>query len=82
MSNRSSGEQSKTVVDACYQAGVEGRLREVCPVSASRFRHDRAKIAKSVPQFDLAPLLEGQDSDQAQSALRTPEKFRPHAVRL
>jgi ketosteroid isomerase-like protein len=28
MSNRSSGEQSKTVVDAYYQAGVEGRLRE------------------------------------------------------
>ena len=28
MSNRSSGEQSKTVVDAYYRAGVEGRLRE------------------------------------------------------
>src|SRR3984893_10013302 len=28
MSNRSSGEQSKTVVDAYSQAGVEGRLRE------------------------------------------------------
>jgi ketosteroid isomerase-like protein len=28
MSNRSSGEQSKIVVDAYYQAGVEGRLRE------------------------------------------------------
>jgi ketosteroid isomerase-like protein len=28
MSNRSRGEQSKTVVDAYYQAGVEGRLRE------------------------------------------------------
>ena len=28
MSNRSSGEQSKTVVDAYYQAGVAGRLRE------------------------------------------------------
>jgi hypothetical protein len=28
MSNRSNSEQSKTVVDAYYQAGVEGRLRE------------------------------------------------------
>jgi ketosteroid isomerase-like protein len=28
MSNRSSGEPSKTVVDAYYQAGVAGRLRE------------------------------------------------------
>ena len=28
MSNRSSSEQSKTVVDAYYQAGVEGRLTE------------------------------------------------------
>jgi hypothetical protein len=29
MSNRSNSEQSKTVVDAYYQAGVEGRLREL-----------------------------------------------------
>ena len=28
MSNRSNSEQSKTVVDAYYQAGVEGCLRE------------------------------------------------------
>jgi hypothetical protein len=28
MSNQSNSEQSKTVVDAYYQAGVEGRLRE------------------------------------------------------
>jgi hypothetical protein len=28
MSDRSNSEQSKTVVDAYYQAGVEGRLRE------------------------------------------------------
>ena len=28
MSNRSSREQSKSVVDAYYQAGVQGRLRE------------------------------------------------------
>ena len=28
MSNRSNSEQSKTVVDACYHAGVESRLRE------------------------------------------------------
>jgi hypothetical protein len=49
MSNPASGEQSKTVVD--YPAGVEGRLREFRPVSASRFHHDRTKIAKSVRQF-------------------------------
>ena len=28
MSNRSSGEQSNTVMDAYYQAGVQGHLRE------------------------------------------------------
>jgi hypothetical protein len=52
MSNPASGEQSKTVVDACYPAGVEGRRREFRPVSASRFHHDRTKIAKSVRQFE------------------------------
>ena len=43
---------------------------------------DMGEIRKSVRQFDLARLLEGQESDQAQSAPSTPEKSRPHSVRL
>ena len=43
---------------------------------------DMGEIRKNVRQFDLARLLEGQESDQAQSAPRTPEKSRPHTVRL
>jgi ketosteroid isomerase-like protein len=31
MNNQSNSQQSKTVVDAYYQAGVEGRLREFAP---------------------------------------------------
>jgi hypothetical protein len=43
---------------------------------------DMGEIRKNVRQFDLARLLEGQEADQAQSALKTPEKSRPHTVRL
>jgi TetR/AcrR family transcriptional repressor of lmrAB and yxaGH operons len=51
------------------------------PPDTSRLASD-IEIGKSARQLDLARLLEGRESDHAQSALKTPEKSRPHAVRL
>lgn len=60
MSNRSSGEQGKTVVDAYYQAGVADRLREF-----ARYLHpDFNKTAPPVsPLFvrHVSMFLAGQD---------------------
>jgi hypothetical protein len=46
MSNRSSGEQSKTVVDAYYQAGVAGRLREFARYLHPDFTTTAPKLPK------------------------------------
>ena len=82
MSNPASGEQSKTVVDACYRAGVEGRLREFAQYPHPDFTTTALKLTKVFVSSSEPHHWKGQESDQAQSALRTPEKFRPHTVRL
>jgi hypothetical protein len=46
MSNPASGEQNKTVVDACYQAGVERRLREFAQYPHPDFTTTAPKLPK------------------------------------
>jgi hypothetical protein len=46
MSNPVSGEQSKTVVDACYQAGVKGCLREFARYPHPDFTTTAPKLPK------------------------------------
>ncbi len=81
MSNRSSGEQSKTVVDAYYQAGVAGRLREfarylhpdftttaptICPGVVSI----RARRSFATRSFPTCPTSWTSDGSATTSSLR------------
>jgi hypothetical protein len=82
MSNPANGEQSKTVVEACCRAAVEGRLREFARHPHPDFTTTAQKLPKLFISSREPHHWKGKNSDQAQSAPTTLEKFRLHTVRL
>ena len=80
MSNPASGEH-KTVVEACYQAGVEGRFREFARHPHPDFTTIAPKLLKLFVSSREPHHWKGENPTR-RKALRGRWRNSPHTVRL
>jgi hypothetical protein len=77
MINPASGEQSKTVVDAGYQAGVEGRIREFAQHPHPDFTTTAPKLPNVFVSLSEPYHWKGKNLTRRKALRGRPKNFAP-----